>query len=298
VDASCYDPVMASLADRLPANVVGDFFVDASCIDCGTCRWVAPASFADAGDNSFVHRQPADAAERRRAELALIACPVGAIGTVERHDLRAARDAFPEVIDGPVHHCGYHAASSYGATAYLIVRPQGNILVDSPRFAEPLARRIAALGGIRTMFLTHRDDVADHRRFAQRFGCARMLHEADVTRDTADVEIKLAGDAPIAIDEETTVIPVPGHTAGSACLLFRDRYLFTGDHVWWSPERGRIHASRAVCWHDWNLLKRSLDRLVAFDFEWLLPGHGQRCHFPADRMRRELRRSIAALQAA
>src|SRR5215468_75466 len=127
---------MASLVARLPANVAGDFFVDASCIDCGTCRWVAPASFASA---------------------------------VERHDLRAARDAFPEVIDGPVHHCGYHASSSYGATAYLIVRPAGNILVDSPRFADPLVRRIAALGGIRTMFLTHRDDVADHRRFAKHF---------------------------------------------------------------------------------------------------------------------------------
>lgn len=289
---------MASLVARLPANVAGDFFVDASCIDCGTCRWVAPASFASAGEASCVSRQPADAAERRRAELALIACPVGAIGTVERHDLRAARDAFPEAIDGPVHHCGYHASSSYGATAYLIVRPEGNILVDSPRFADPLVRRIAALGGIRTMFLTHRDDVADHRRFARHFGCTRILHEADVTRDTADVEVKLTGSDPVRLDDETMLIPVPGHTAGSVCLLFRERYLFTGDHVWWSPERGRIHASRAVCWHDWTLLKQSVDRLLDLSFEWLLPGHGQRCHFPAATMQRELLRSIGELQAA
>ena len=148
------------------------------------------------------------------------------------------------------------------------------------------------------MVLTHRDDVADHRRFAEAFGCTRILHAADMTRDTTDVEIKLAGDAPIRLDAEATLIPVPGHTAGSICLQFQERYLFTGDHVWWSPERGRIHASRAVCWHDWDQLQRSLHRLVGRRFEWLLPGHGQRCHFPAAAMQRELLRSIAALATA
>jgi len=31
----------------------------------------------------------------------------------------------------------------------------------------------------RGMFLTHQDDVADHRKFRERFGCERILHEAD-----------------------------------------------------------------------------------------------------------------------
>ncbi len=51
-------------------------------------------------------------------------------------------------------------------SSYLIRHAAGNILVDSPRFAGPLVRRIEALGGIRAMFLTHRDDVADHQRFS------------------------------------------------------------------------------------------------------------------------------------
>ena len=100
------------------------------------------------------------------------------------------------------------------ATSYLIVRAQGNILVDSPRFAGPLVRRIEAMGGIKYIFLTHRDDVADHRKFRDHFDCARILHADDVTRDTADVEIKLDGSAPIRFDDEITFIPVPGHTAG------------------------------------------------------------------------------------
>ena len=40
---------------------------------------------------------------------------------------------------------GWAAESSYGARSYLVVRPRGNILVDSPRYAAPLVDRIAAL---------------------------------------------------------------------------------------------------------------------------------------------------------
>lgn len=67
------------------------------------------------------------------------------------------------------------------------MRPEGNVLVDSPRFAAPLVRRIEAMGGVALMFLTHRDDVADHEKFHQHFGCQRIVHEADVTRPTAGV---------------------------------------------------------------------------------------------------------------
>ena len=34
---------MASLAKLLPENVPGEFFVDSTCIDCDTCRQLAPA---------------------------------------------------------------------------------------------------------------------------------------------------------------------------------------------------------------------------------------------------------------
>ena len=39
---------MARLADRYPDNADGDLYVDRTCIDCGTCRHVAPAVFAEA----------------------------------------------------------------------------------------------------------------------------------------------------------------------------------------------------------------------------------------------------------
>ena len=49
---------MAHLNLRRPENVSGDFYVDTSCIDCDTCRWMAPEVFIEAGEQSAVHHQP------------------------------------------------------------------------------------------------------------------------------------------------------------------------------------------------------------------------------------------------
>ncbi len=284
---------MASFAKRLSTNAPGDFFVDASCIDCDTCNWLAPEVFDDGGNgHSRVHRQPREDAARLRAEMALLACPVGSIGTVETHDLAAARGAFPERIAGEVLHLGYHAEASFGAASYLVRRSHGNVLVDSPRFTAPVVQALERLGGVKLMFLTHQDDVADHARFRAHFGCDRVLHEADVTRGTRDVEIKLEGEAPVALAPGLVALPVPGHTRGSTCLIADETFVFSGDHVAWSEARGHIYAFRDACWYDWQALRRSMARLAERRFEWILPGHGRRCHFPADRMRAEMQRCL------
>src|SRR5437868_15466866 len=173
---------MASVALRLAENVPGDFYVDSTCIDCDACRQIAPNVFAENGDASIVFHQPTDQAESRRALMALVACPTGSIGTVEHHDAHIGIDAFPELLTENIYYCGFNAESSFGAWSYLIVRPEdegGNVLVDSPRFTRPLVRKIEALGGVRTIFLTHRDDVADHARFASHFRAERVMHADD-----------------------------------------------------------------------------------------------------------------------
>jgi glyoxylase-like metal-dependent hydrolase (beta-lactamase superfamily II)/ferredoxin len=280
---------VASVRKRLPANALGDFYVDSTCIDCGTCRWVAPASFDAHGDASRVYCQPGSTGATHRALMAVLACPVAAIGTTEKHDLDGAYAAFPDPIDGNVYHCGYHSAESYGAASYLIVRPKGNVLVDSPRFTKPLVRRLEELGGVALMFLTHRDDVADHRKFHEHFGCPRILHRADVGGPTRGVEIQPEGVEPIDLDPELTLIPVPGHTRGSMCLRYRERYLFSGDHLAWDASRKRLVAWRDVCWYDWDEQTESMARLTRYRFEWVLPGHGRRAQLPAREMAVALR---------
>jgi glyoxylase-like metal-dependent hydrolase (beta-lactamase superfamily II)/ferredoxin len=284
--------IVASPALRLPANVPGDLFVDSTCIDCDACRIFAAATFVDAGGQSAVKRQPQDAVEWLAAEKAIVSCPTASIGTESKRNVSAGVAALPEQVDGDVYRCGYASESSFGAISYLLTRPQGNVLVDSPRFAEPLAKNLERMGGVAKLVLTHRDDVADHAKFAARFGCERVLHRDDVSTSTAAVEVQPAGIDPVALDEDLLFIPTAGHTRGHAVLLFQGRYLFTGDHLAWSERRGHLYAFRDACWYSWSEQIRSMERLLDFAFEWVLPGHGRPIHLTAGEMRASLEKCI------
>jgi glyoxylase-like metal-dependent hydrolase (beta-lactamase superfamily II)/ferredoxin len=292
---------MARAAERLRENTPGPLFVDSTCIDCGACRIIAPHHFRRGGSGlSIVHRQPETEAERTRALMALVACPTSSIGTEPRLDATPGAAAFPERLDeeAQVYFCGFTAESSFGATSYLVRRPEGNVLVDSPRAAGPLLRRLEELGGVRWMFLTHRDDVADHRRFRERFGCERILHARDVGAGTRDVERKLEGEEPQRLAEDLVAIPVPGHTAGSAVLLYRQRFLFTGDHLMGTEDGSRLEAGRDVCWYSWPEQIRSMERLLDVRFEWVLAGHGGRYRAASpSAMRQELKTLIAEMRS-
>lgn len=291
---------MALATRRLPENVPGTFFVDESCIDCAKCRELAPETFTDSDRGaSFVFAQPQDEAARHRALMALVACPTASIGTEPRLDARAATAAFPDPVAEGVYDCGFTAASSFGASSYLLRRADGNVLVDSPRAATPLLRAIGKLGGVRRMFLTHRDDVADHARFAAVFRCARILHEGDVGPGTADVEEIVTGGEPVDLAPGLVIVPVPGHTRGSAALLADETFLFTGDHVWGREDGTGLSASRSVCWYSWAEQRRSLERLLDLRFEWVLPGHGRRFRAAsASAMRAEVERMLHRLPKA
>ena len=164
-----------------PKNAPGDFYVDTTCIDCDTCRWMAPETFRCEDGQSVVSRQPAGEDENRSAFLALTACPTGSIGVRQKSPLLAgAAAAFPIAVEEPVYHCGFHAWNSFAATSYFIRREDGNVLVDSPRFAGPLIKKLEAWGGVRYHYLTHRDDVGDHERFREKFGCERIMGKGDL----------------------------------------------------------------------------------------------------------------------
>ena len=283
---------MARLEERLPENVPGDFYVDASCIDCDACRQIAPGVFRAHGDRSSVYHQPESAAETQRALMALVACPTASIGTVSHRDAKPAVAAFPERLDNNVYFCGFTSENSFGAWSYLIVRPQGNVLVDSPRFTAPLVRRMHEMGGVQTMFLSHRDDIADHTRFAAEFGCRRVMHAADGAARLG-IEQVLEGEEPVRLDDELLAIPTPGHTRGHVVLLYRDKFLFTGDHLAWSPERNTLIAFRDACWYSWEKQTVAMEKLLPYRFEWVVPGHGRIHHADAETMHRELERCVA-----
>ena len=129
--------------------------------------------------------------------------------------------------------------------------------------------------------------MADADRYAEHFGSKRFIHRAELASQP-DAEEVLDGEAPIPLAPEFLAIPTPGHTEGHCVLLFRGRFLFTGDHLAWDRHDRRLDAHRDYCWYSWPRQVESMARLADFAFEWVLPGHGQRVHLPAGEMRRQM----------
>jgi glyoxylase-like metal-dependent hydrolase (beta-lactamase superfamily II)/ferredoxin len=287
---------MANRTRAAAENVAGSFFVDDTCIDCDTCRQIAPLTFVDAGGHSVVQVQPEDPAALRAAARAVLCCPTNSIGSAHPDVVKAAQAELPEVITDGIWYCGWTSRRSFGASSYLVRAGDGALwMVDAPRWAPSLVSAIAGLGGLAGIFLTHRDDVADAPQYAKHFCAPMVIHEHDVDAAPTAERI-ITGDATAPLAPGLTIIPLPGHTAGSQGLLREDGTLFSGDHVWWSRRIGGLNASREVCWHSWEEQTASMRRLRELRFDRLLPGHGQRAHLPDGHMRQELNALIARME--
>ena len=88
---------------------------------------------------------------------------------------------------------------------------------------------------------------------------------------------------------------MPGHTAGCMALLYRERFLFTGDHLWWDPHSKSLAAPTRLVWRKWTLIE-SIRKLLDYPFEWVLAGHGDRIRLPQAEMRAHLLSSRRAPQ--
>ncbi|GIL48345.1 hypothetical protein Vafri_4623 [Volvox africanus] len=340
-------------------NVDGPFYVDRTCIDCDTCRWMAPSTFSRVGRQSAVVAQPEDGAARVQALRALISCPTHSIHVSNRspEELKEAQEGLPARVPnvelspaamelkGPgtpagtaatatadgVYYTGWASVSSIAACAYLIVRQGGNILVDVPRYSPVLARRIEALGGVRYIFMTHRDDVAGHQEWARHFGARRVFHELEVNtrQGTDEVEVKLSGEGPWFLDGDGEVVSAaaltgtdgaaagelaapcdltfiftPGHTEGHVCLYYAPyKVLFSGDHLCsaWGEVEGAPQDELFIYtnfnWYSVPEQLRSVTKLLQYDWLHVLPAHGRRAHFPDATARNSSALRLAAAAA-
>ena len=287
---------MADIKKRVPENTSGEFFVDASCIDCDTCRQLAPETFEDAGEHSFVYAQPETPEQQRKALRALLACPTGSIGTLHANHAKEVMADFPLHLGDGVYYTGFNSPKSYGGHSYFVQHPDGNWLIDAPKYLPHLVRRFDELGGLKYIFLTHRDDVAEAQKYAKQFGSQRIIHRAELSAQP-DAEIVIEGHEPAELSPGFVIIPMPGHTRGHCILLHNRRFLFTGDHLWWSRTQARLEASREYCWYSWAEQTQSMAKLRDFAFAWVLPGHGQPIHLSPEVMQEELSELIERMRA-
>jgi glyoxylase-like metal-dependent hydrolase (beta-lactamase superfamily II) len=271
---------MANENKLVKENVDGHFFVDT------TCRQLAPVVFADQGQFSFVYQQPQTKEDEISAMHALLSCPVGSIGNRSKNK-PDVMDDFPLPLTKNVYYCGFNSEDSYGGNSFFVTDPGGNWLIDSPKYLKHLVKRFTDFGGIKYIFLTHRDDVADADKYASEFGAQRLIH-----RD----ELSAQPQAEIVIDEQDQldfapdfkIIVTPGHTRGHMVLLYKNNVLFTGDHLSYDAEEEILCAHARHCWYSWKEQIKSMKKLTQYDFEWVLAGHGNRIHLAKDRMRQKL----------
>lgn len=315
----------------------GQLHVSRKCCGAATCRNFAPELLGEVppaqglrddgnrvpallpgsyepGAFTGVIRQPRNREEYQAARTAVAACPFAAIriskptAPLSPGELGAPWRDWPRRLEDNVWAVGHPSTRNYGALSYFIELPGGGVLVDLPKPSSELFAWLEAHGGVRWLFLSHRDHVQHHAELAARFpGCRRVLGAADVnTRQNAyadatdTVEVKLgSGPGPMTLDgtpiapealadAELAVLPQPGHTPGSLCLLYRGRFLFSGDHLMYSRHQGHIIAPRLQCWESWERQCRSVSTLVSWAqagqlrFQWLLPGHGEWFRFEGD----------------
>lgn len=263
---------MARLDRIHPDNVDGDWYVDTRCIACDVARQYAPDLIgADERGLSVVLRQPRTEEEEGQLWRAALACPTRSIGA--RSNRPVPPDVFPHRLTDEVSLCGHNAESSFGAHSYLVERSRGNLLVDSPRFTRRLVGPVDERGGLAHILLSHQDDVADHDRWAARFGARVWIHARERRAAPAATDL-IEGDDPVVIEPGLVAVPVPGHTRGSVAYHLDERYLFTGDTLAWHGRGAHLDVFPGATWYSWEELARSIGRLADLRVEWVLPGHG------------------------
>lgn len=273
-----------------------DWYVDDRCTNCDVARQLAPELIGEVDGRSKILRQPRSEAESDTLYAAAYACPTRSI----RHlpvPLDSARDPFPMRLDDGVYLCGHNSERIAGANAYLLLRPAGTLMIDTPRWSKPLAARYEALGSVTDILLTHRDHAAHGRRYADRFGAHLWIHEGDLSA-APDADRILRGTDPIEVAEGVIAHPLPGHTEGSVLYVADKRHCFSGDSIYWSRTTGDVEVFESVTWYSITELATSLARSVGrLHFEWLLPGHGDRKRLPAEEMVNRLRALTTRVQA-
>ncbi|TVR12078.1 MAG: MBL fold metallo-hydrolase [Phormidium sp. GEM2.Bin31] len=147
-----------------------------------------------------------------------------------------------------------------GGTAYLIVEKDGNVLIDTPPSTPETQDFLERQGGVRSLFITHRDSIGKATQFQQGSGCqliiqeqeAYLLPEAEVTSFQQEIQIS----------PQIQGIWTPGHTPGSACLYYAQQggILFTGRHLLPNP-KGQVGPLRTAKTFHWRRQLRSVAHL-------------------------------------
>ncbi len=163
-----------------------------------------------------------------------------------------------------------------GGTAYLLLRPNGNILIDCPLWSESNRQFCLDKGGVKTLFLTNRDGISKKvRQIKQDLNCDLIIQEQE--------GYLLPNLAPITfeqeyiIDRDCQLIWTCGYSPASSCLYtsIHNGVLFSGRHLLpISPSQiTALKLKKTFHWHrQLRSLQRLNDRFDEHNLQYILPG--------------------------
>jgi glyoxylase-like metal-dependent hydrolase (beta-lactamase superfamily II) len=147
-----------------------------------------------------------------------------------------------------------------GGTAYLVLSPSGNILIDAPAWHDSHRQFIVDRGGVNWLAITHRGGIGQTTAIATELGCeaivqeqeAYLLPELKVTTFQHKFDIK----------DSIHAIWTPGHSPGSACIYYAGAggVLFTGRHLLPNQFGEPVPLRTAKTFH-WRRQLRSVDTI-------------------------------------
>ena len=191
-------------------------------------------------------------------------------------------------------------APSTHIRAFLLQRPQGNLLIYSAGTVPDDAPAIEDLGGMSRHYLNHWHEAAfgGGDRIASTFNAPLFCHanERQSVAETANVTGTFSLRHMQGDDFE--VIPIPGHTSGATAYLWDGgghRCLFTGDSVYL---REGEWVAAVLESSDRGAYIESLELIKQLEFDMLVPWAataGHPCHAATDKA--DARRRIDAILA-
>jgi glyoxylase-like metal-dependent hydrolase (beta-lactamase superfamily II) len=162
-----------------------------------------------------------------------------------------------------------------GGTAYCILNPEGNVLIDCPAWNPALENWLRDRGGVRYLVLTHRGGIAKVKEIQAATGCEVVIQEQEayllpnLTVTTFHQHHRLT--------PEIEILWTAGHSPGSSCVYtsIQGGLLFTGRHL--LPDRtgspAPLRISKTFHWkRQLNSIQFLRDRFTAETLSWICPG--------------------------
>ncbi len=147
-----------------------------------------------------------------------------------------------------------------GGTAYIIVTPTGNILVDTPAGHDRDRQFIDSIGGVKWLAITHRGGIGQTTTIATALGCEVIIQEQEAYL-LPELKVTTFRHS-FNINDRIHAIWTPGHSPGSSCLYYTgaDGVLFTGRHLLPNHLGDAVPLHTAKTFH-WPRQLRSVDAI-------------------------------------